>query len=436
MAAVLVFLLVAATSCSRRLAPPVPKSSSAVKASIAAVLPPIPPRPKALLPIAFPNFDTGQIDSLEFSPDGHRLAFSYGADAAVTMWNLETGKLAWQRHVNSADGGPLIFDPHGRFLVVECYDPDSVEPIWICSLEGRLLRTLGSQDAHGNHPYGYHPPAHLERWGRFLVAKREDNLPPGKNSLTTDLKPQTEVWNTRTWHRVDHAATRPAQTITLTSTGHLTFHQASPPFHWPDPPTGESQFELSQGRCFIRLRGNYADRGTIEVFDQHSHRKLWAFRHNGDCPRAAAISPDKRTLAVATIDGYVEEWDLATGHLRYRTRCMDDVVRSVVYSPNGRVLAAAGGAYQSFNGIRLLDSRNGKLLAVLKAEFSGTGYEKDWTLTSPQWFAALPGSFYLAADKTVAKIRTPGHPRDTRLIARYSRPDKVRAALRSCYHRQ
>ena len=428
----LALILLTAPSCSRRAARPALPLPPPIAAPAVVASPPPKAKPKAFRPVAFPDLDTGQISSLQFSPDGRRLAFGYGTDAEVSMWNLETGRLAWQRHVAGARGGPLEFDPQGRFLVVQCYDPDVSLPTWICSVEGQLIRKFPDHEDDGPDFQS------LEKSGRFLITFGRDRRWRGTNNRPSMQRNLIEVWNTHTWKRIisDSVFVSPTQRASLTPTNRIIFRRIPLPPAWPAPYFENEISEQRNTDHFVRLSGNQGNTGKTEVFDMRRKKKLWEFVSHGDCPFSAAISPDGRTLATGSIGGSIALWDLATGRLLNRIHCANDVLRCLTYSPNGRVIAAAGGYDSQTDGIRLLDSRSGRLLAVLKAEFPNTSYdEKDWTLDHPRWFAALPDLSYLASDTVVAKIRTPGHIRDAGMIDRFRRPNRIRVALQACYRR-
>jgi WD40 repeat protein len=105
-----------------------------------------------------------------------------------------------------------------------------------------------------------------------------------------------------------------------------------------------------------------------------------------------AFSPDGALLAVGKPDGTVGLWDVTAGTERYSTPLFNtqaqEVVSAVAYSPDGSVIAAAGGVPFSGGltgtevfGIVLLDAATGQLLTRIEAHnslildvmFSGDG---------------------------------------------------------------
>ena len=409
-----------------------------------------PLRPKAFQPIAFPSLNTGEISSLAFSPNGRRLAFGYGQDAEVTLWNLQTGRLAWQRSVGAASGGPIQFDPHGRFLVAQFDDPDSESPI-IASTPGGKRLGLNANFEGG-------VSVRLEQAGRFLVIRGyQEGIVGGQRQ--EQAVQTTEVWNTRTWRRMDQivtplrggAAATPYATLPLTHSGKI-LRRLLKKQAFRDWETGTA--DGGQYRDYLDKEGVrdvvfdsrftaaiWETTGKIEVRDRRTQMLLWRklapFPH--DTARMPAISPDDRLLAVPTLGGAVCIWNPKTGQLLAKTRCGPDVLRCAAFSPNGRVLAVAGGmAYgSSGDGVRLLDTAYFQVFAVLKAAFpkeSDTA-RKDWSADHPDWLAALPNLSYAASNSVIRKIRLPGRARDKQIAAHFNRPGRICAALRNCYAR-
>jgi WD40 repeat protein len=80
----------------------------------------------------------------------------------------------------------------------------------------------------------------------------------------------------------------------------------------------------------------------IELWDPKNGRKLHAIGSHSDSIQALAFSPDGRTLASGSEDGWIKIWDLAGGRELHAFNGHPRGVWSVAYSPDGLTLASAG----------------------------------------------------------------------------------------------
>lgn len=412
----------------------------------------------------FPTLNTGLISGLSFTPDGRRLVFCCGMDAAVSVWNLVTGSGACQIHVNGAEGGPITVLPNGRAMVVQTYDPDNSPAIVVYDLHGHLIRKLpcyfDEHPAHANNGYG--TTVALDSTGRYLITSGERQ--PETQDAEDLSHPETIVWNTRTWRQTDKlthttdldmgqsSANRiPQNALPLSPSGRI-IRNIPPPAPSPlairgDYPAADwwkraaksrypDQFTMRSGRFFVRLSSDHTSRGQTDVWDLVERKQIWSAKMTDIAPLTAAVSPDGRELAVAGIGNYVHFFDLATGRPRAAAWCITDLARSVAYSPNGRVIAAGGGGSGTFNtGVVLLDARTHRILATLKLGFMAEKYFGESEKTHLPWSVALPDRSFLASESAIKDIFPPGQQASAAFIQRFNRPARVRAALHACYVR-
>ena len=105
--------------------------------------------------------------------------------------------------------------------------------------------------------------------------------------------------------------------------------------------------------CLVFLAGTYVLGQTTTEFKGHQGLVF-----------SVAFSPDGKTMATASFDNTVKQWDFdnkkETGVLKGHTA----PVYSVVYSPDGNIIATAS----QDKTIRLWDAKDGKSVKELKGQ--------------------------------------------------------------------
>ena len=86
----------------------------------------------------------------------------------------------------------------------------------------------------------------------------------------------------------------------------------------------------------------------------------------GEPLKSVAFSPDGTILAAGGV-GPIELWDAETGEKRAALEGHQALVRSIVFSPRGGLLASASGDAT----VRLWDVRTGEARAVLEGQSDG-----------------------------------------------------------------
>jgi len=447
-------MLIAGTSLSCKSAAPSyhirPSQTYTKPAAAISNSAPVHSLPQKSSPLIFPSLYTGIVCSILFTSGGKQIVFNYGEDGAVSAVNLVTGRLSWQAHVTGYNARPMLQIPGGREIVIPTVDPDSVTPIAVCTIHGKLVKILPGYDPDGE------GITRLTPTGRYLVTMGYRR--PARNAAM--VRHVTEVWSTRTWLLTDRRRSKP---ISLDAMYSQDFdHPAIPAIspvgkilpHTPILPitplsikggypagnwwrkTAEpmqDKFTGRFGRLFAQVRGDHNSRGEVIVWDLIQHKKIWTAKLTDGGPLTGAISPNGHELAVAGIGKSITFFDLKTGRLLAKTPCATDALRCLVYSPNGRVLAAGGGIYKTGDGIILLNAATHKRIASLRVAFDNKYDDRMWIRTHPRWYTQLAEGSFTASAGILPKIAMLDKSRLAEYLKRYNQPERVKAALKLCW---
>lgn len=254
----------------------------------------------------------GAVYSAAFYPSGTRVATS-GDDGLIRVWDVGTGRLL--RSVRGPGGtvSDVAVSPDGR-LLASCTDSGDGSRVQL--LDARTLRPRRSFEAQeeGIFEVVFSPD------GRLLASGGRDHV--------------VRLWDVRTGRLLRSLAGHDDAVTALAFT--------------PD------------GR---RLASASAEHdSTVRLWDVATGAALHTLAAHGDWVTSVAFAPGGATLASGGRDHKLIIWDTGSGR-KMRELRQPEMVYEIEFSPDGKVIAEAGGG----GIVRLHDALTGRLLSKFQA---------------------------------------------------------------------
>jgi WD40 repeat protein/serine/threonine protein kinase len=278
-----------------------------------------------------------RIDFFSLSPDGRTLAAG-GKSHPVTVWDLTTGVKGRTYLANNRSFRQIEFTPDGTSLVLLCDDHEI--RTWRFGDSPESRRTLAGHDAEA-WTLAFSPEGDLLASGgddhtiklwdvqkerEWLTLKGHDQtvtsvafFPDGEKLVSVSLDGRVILWDlTRSGKNSERISARPRllhtykdrlRAVTVSSNGER-----------------------------LAVAGS---NGTIEIWDLVSNRVQFTLRGHEGNVHALLYSPNPSVLASASADHTVRFWEAGTG-LPSDAKACDGVMRTLAFSANGLLLAAAG----------------------------------------------------------------------------------------------
>jgi WD40 repeat protein len=253
---------------------------------------------------------SNQIRSVAFSPCG-QILMSGSYDKIIRLWDVNTGQCFKNLQGHTDQVQSVAFSPCGQ--IIASGSRDKTVRLWDVS-SGECLKIL---QGHTNFVYS----VAFSPCGQILASTSPDKT--------------VRLWNIHTG-------------ICLKVLSH--------------PSTSARSIAFSPDG---KLLASNCDK-TVKIWDVRSGECLKTLQgHTNNCLYSVAFSPDSEILASASYDQTVRLWNIHTGECLKILPHHSFWVRSVVFSPNGKVLASSCASI-----LNLWDVSTGENLKTLQAHNS------------------------------------------------------------------
>ena len=273
------------------------------------------------------------VEAIAFSPDGRTLASSgYSPNHIIRLWNIDTGELR-----GTLDGYEeilaLAFSPDGTVLATSGGGPDY--PIRLWSIANRQLRD--TLFGHTNWTFALS----FSVDGKTLVSGSEDNTVRLWDIETGKLKCLLDE------HRDD------VNSVVFSSDGRtLASGSSDGTIHLWDVHIGRI-FAILKGPARFPEKVNAiafspdgktlasATTDEIWLWDTSTKHLKEILEGHAELVTTVVFSPDGKTITSASRDWTLRLWDASTGKLRKTFGEHSSSVNTVAFSPDGETIASA-----------------------------------------------------------------------------------------------
>jgi WD40 repeat protein len=322
------------------------------------------------------------ISGFAFSPDGSLAATRDYLDKSVRLWDANTWELkatlpGRKRNLETKlksgfsfeeEFGPVPFSPDGRTLLSERED-DIVEISQVA--DGKDLWALN----HDTRDSATKDILKAMFFGgtRHFLALQTGFSPDGRYIFTINGDKQARIWDAASGqlkHQITNSERIYRASFTPDNASLLTVEQQGGMKLW-DVETGQMKGQIAPKNFledFMKSFEMSADGRNIATF-YFGDTRIWdaktaqlRFKLPKSETTDAIFSPDGRWLVTASNDKQMSGkiWNVETGELKLTLSPTGHKSASVVYSPDGRLIATTND-----KGVNLWDAETGELLSTL-----------------------------------------------------------------------